>query len=899
MEWSCKYCTFINNQWDPLCKACGAEGPYSRAYEKKSILPRLKLPTSVSSTITSAVAAVDNAIGMISDEFRNVSTTSPRTTTFHPMPRPSSRNVLTESNEWCCPRCTTKNLSSQKFCVSCNFSKFDDPKSSYWTCTKCFLSQPLPPINSKCPLCREKVSKLLKKNLASSLPQLHVLAAASSSAQSTENFQENDAEAKEIFDNIIQFCKQYKQSFLDDGFPHSNRSIGDFSSLENKNMKIVWLRPQQIYTKDGFSYKWTVFNNPQPTDIEQGVLGNCWFISALAVIAERPEILEKIVLTKTYNSHGAYQIRLCADGLWQTVVVDDFFPCEARSKSMAFAVGRKNQLWVPLIEKALAKIYGNYIALRAGRSIEGLATLTGAPCQHIDLEVEDPAQLDLIWVQLLSARFISALAVIAERPEILEKIVLTKTYNSHGVYQIRLCADGLWQTVVVDDFFPCEARSKSMAFAVGRKNQLWVPLIEKALAKIYGNYIALRAGRSIEGLATLTGAPCQHIDLEVEDPAQLDLIWVQLLSAREANFLMGCSCGAGRRPINDSEYKRLGLMSCHAYSILDVRQFDNHRLVRLRNPWGGFVWQGEWGATDPRVRQFFGSSGNEAGTFWIPFDQFVKYFDSVDIAQLRLNPAWHTKRYALDLGWEEHATKVVKFSVTKPTEMCFTLFQRGARTVLDLCDIMLLVHREDPSTGNPGELIIRTPRRCSPSVRTDDIFLQAGNYMICAISFAHFADLKQLPATIVIHSAKSVVSEMISAPMDVLCQSIISLMLKEAVPKEQVPGEIVRFLSHDIGGLMVMVDNLNTDKCVQVKADCQNSINILSSRCELATIDSIPPLHRQILLVLTHFEPSQMYIVEHHLTQRLYPRAQLADFAPQSPAVHKAFEKGEILTFLL
>src|SRR3569623_1341025 len=42
MEWSCKYCTFINNQWDPLCKACGAEGPYSRAYEKKSILPRLK-----------------------------------------------------------------------------------------------------------------------------------------------------------------------------------------------------------------------------------------------------------------------------------------------------------------------------------------------------------------------------------------------------------------------------------------------------------------------------------------------------------------------------------------------------------------------------------------------------------------------------------------------------------------------------------------------------------------------------------------------------------------------------------------------------------------------------------------------------------------------------------------
>lgn len=67
-----------------------------------------------------------------------------------------------------------------------------------------------------------------------------------------------------------------------------------------------------------------------------------------------------------------------------------------------------------MIEKALAKIYGNYVALKAGRSVEGLATLTGAPCQHLDLEVDHnnsdanaiAAALDLIWVQLLSARFV-------------------------------------------------------------------------------------------------------------------------------------------------------------------------------------------------------------------------------------------------------------------------------------------------------------------------------------------------------------------------------------------------------------------------------------------------------------------------------------------------------------
>ena len=167
--------------------------------------------------------------------------------------------------------------------------------------------------------------------------------------------------------------------FVDPEFPPCDASLYDVTEKNPYSFDIVWRRPHEIWA--GKTIK--VFDSIDPNDVSQGHLGDCWWCAAISGVAENPKLIERLFITKEYNPEGVYKIRLCKNGEWIVVTVDDYLPCYPDG-GPCFLKAQGPELWVSLIEKASAKVYGNYRALSGGSLHEGLRDLTGAPTENLD-----------------------------------------------------------------------------------------------------------------------------------------------------------------------------------------------------------------------------------------------------------------------------------------------------------------------------------------------------------------------------------------------------------------------------------------------------------------------------------------------------------------------------------
>lgn len=52
-----------------------------------------------------------------------------------------------------------------------------------------------------------------------------------------------------------------------------------------------------------------------PSDIAQGTLANCYFLSVLSALAEKPERIKKLFIDKEINDKGIYGVWMTKNGV--------------------------------------------------------------------------------------------------------------------------------------------------------------------------------------------------------------------------------------------------------------------------------------------------------------------------------------------------------------------------------------------------------------------------------------------------------------------------------------------------------------------------------------------------------------------------------------------------------
>ncbi|KAK3099303.1 hypothetical protein FSP39_002373 [Pinctada imbricata] len=227
------------------------------------------------------------------------------------------------------------------------------------------------------------------------------------SVRVAEKRKSDEEMAKMYMRNITDFCKGQGIPYVDNNFPDPDAPDGGRDDVE-------WLRVKDI--KLG-KYQGMVVHDESSSkqNVLQGELADCWFSTALASIGGRHELLKRIFLSTEVSPEGFYFLRLCKDGAWKTVLIDDRLPCDRRKHTLKYSTSHidKNgnvQLWPMLIQKAAAKLHGSYMALSSGIVVEALSMLTGEACDHIVLtEFEDKKQIPKvepkdIWSRMLQAK---------------------------------------------------------------------------------------------------------------------------------------------------------------------------------------------------------------------------------------------------------------------------------------------------------------------------------------------------------------------------------------------------------------------------------------------------------------------------------------------------------------
>ncbi|MCF2145846.1 C2 family cysteine protease [Desmonostoc muscorum LEGE 12446] len=151
-----------------------------------------------------------------------------------------------------------------------------------------------------------------------------------------------------------------------------------------------------------FQYDINIQNDVGIKDVEQGQLGDCYLLAALAAVAEKsPQTIKEMIKD---NNDGTYSVRFFREDengklIPDYVTVNSELPTIENGKAVYADWGsdpNKHELWVAVVEKAYAQMNesgrlkqenakNSYVEIQGGYSGDAIEHITGQPSERFDL----------------------------------------------------------------------------------------------------------------------------------------------------------------------------------------------------------------------------------------------------------------------------------------------------------------------------------------------------------------------------------------------------------------------------------------------------------------------------------------------------------------------------------